>query len=234
MDVNASSLMILPQDWSYDFESGTFEPEWSVSGAPNWAIVADTRLGGQQLAKASTISNNQESRMTLDVSQLPASSGTFQYSVSSESNYDYLLFCIDNTGCSRFSGYSQQWSGTVNNAQHTFSIPANAQTLTWKYVKDGSLSSGSDTAWVDDILITPTTGSGSGEGNWTSPAFGPSDLGRGEEKAYGYMHMDASIEPASVFEWQLLDAQTMLPVPGFEHMTSTQVDFGIIDARFSH
>ena len=229
MDVNASSLMILPQDWSYDFESGTFEPEWSVSGAPNWAIVADTRLGGQQLAKASTISNNQESRMTLDVSQLPASSGTFQYSVSSESNYDYLLFCIDNTGCSRFSGYSQQWSGTVNNAQHTFSIPANAQTLTWKYVKDGSLSSGSDTAWVDDIVITPTTGSGSGEGNWTSPAFGPSDLGRGEEKAYGYMHMDASIEPASVFEWQLLDAQTMLPVPGFEHMTSTQVDFGIID-----
>ena len=146
MDVNASSLKILPQDWKYDFESGAFEPEWSLAGTSNWAVLADGRLGGLQLAKAGTISHNQESRMTLDVSQLPASSGTFQYSVSSESSFDYLLFCIDNTGCSRFSGYSQRWSGTVNNAQQAFSIPANAQTLTWKYLKDGSVNSGSDTA----------------------------------------------------------------------------------------
>ena len=230
MDVNKSSLQILPQDWSYDFESGSFGPEWSQSGTSNWAVRADTRLGGAQLAKAGTISHNQESGMTLDVSQLPASTGTFRYSVSSEGSFDYLLFCIDNTGCTRYSGYSYRWSGTVNNGLQTFSIPATAQTLTWKYTKDGSVNSGSDTAWVDDIIITPSGGSGNGEGNWTSDVFGPSLLGRGEDLAHGLLHMDARVYPGSLFEWQVLDATTASPVPGFERLTSTWADLGMIDA----
>ena len=229
MDVNKSSLQILPQDWRYDFESGAWAPEWTRSGTSNWAIVADTRLQGAQLAKAGTISHNQESRMTLDVSQLPASTGTFRYSVSSESSFDYLLFCIDNTGCSRYSGYSYRWSGTVNNGLQTFSFPATAQSLTWKYVKDGSVNSGSDTAWVDDIVITPQGGSGNGEGNWTSDVFGPSLLGRGEGLMHGLLHMDAYVYPGSVFEWQILDASTNAPVPGFERLTSTWADLGMID-----
>ncbi|MEC7065015.1 MAG: hypothetical protein VXX05_02735, partial [Candidatus Thermoplasmatota archaeon] len=230
MDVNKSSLQILPQDWSYDFELGSFGPEWSQSGTSNWAVRADTRLGGAQLAKAGTISHNQESGMTLDVSQLPASTGTFRYSVSSEGSFDYLLFCIDNTGCTRYSGYSYRWSGTVNNGLQTFSIPASAQTLTWKYTKDGSVNSGSDTAWVDDIIITPSGGSGNGEGNWTSDVFGPSLLGRGEDLAHGLLHMDAMVYPGSLFEWQVLDATTASPVPGFERLTSTWADLGMIDA----
>ena len=229
MDVNKSSLLILPQDWQYNFESGTFAPEWSLSGTQSWSIQADARLGGARLAKAGTISHNQESAMTLDVSQLPASTGSFRYSVSSESSFDYLLFCIDNTFCSRYSGYSNQWSGTVNNAQHNFNIPANAQTLTWKYTKDGSVNSGSDTAWVDDIVITPNGGSGSGEGNWTSEVFGPSLLGRGENLLHGLLHMDALIYPGSEFEWQILDATTNVPVSGFERITTPWMDLGMID-----
>ena len=231
VDVNKSSLQILPQDWSYDFESNTWAPEWTRSGTSNWAIQADTRLQGSRLAKAGTISHNQESSMTLDVSQLPAASGTFRYSVSSEGSFDYLIFCIDNTACSRYSGYTQRWSGTVNNGLQTFSIPATAQTLTWKYTKDGSVNSGSDTAWVDDIIITPQGGSGSGEGNWTSEVFGPTLLGRGENLMHGLLHMDAYVLPGSVFEWQILDATTNTPVPGFERLTSTWADLGMIDSH---
>ena len=229
MDVNKSSLQILPQDWRYDFETGTWAPEWTRSGSSNWAIQADTRLQGAQLAKAGTITHNQESSMTLDVSQLPASTGTFRYSVSSEGSFDYLIFCIDNPNCSRYSGYTQRWSGTVNNGLQQFTIPATAQTLTWKYTKDGSVNSGSDTAWVDDIVITPSGGSGSGEGNWTSDVFGPSLLNRGENLMHGLLHMDAMVYPGSVFEWQVLDATTNVPVPGFERLTSTWADLGMID-----
>ena len=138
MDVNKTSLQILPQDWKYDFELNTWPPEWSRSGTSNWAIQVDSRLQGSQLAKAGTISHNQESSMTLDVSQIPAATGSFRYSVSSEGSFDYLLFCIDNTACTRYSGSTYRWSGTVNNAVQAFTRPASAQTRTWKSRKDGS------------------------------------------------------------------------------------------------
>ena len=230
MDVNKTSLQILPQDWHYTFETGSFEPEWSTSGSAQWSIASGSTFQGTKWAKAGTISHNQESRLVLDVSQLPAASGSFKYRVSSESSFDYLLFCIDNTGCSRFSGYTQRWSGSPSGTQ-TFTIPATAQTLTWKYTKDGSVNSGSDTAWIDDILITPTGGSGNGEGNWTSDIFGPSLLGRGEEVAHGLLHMDLYEYPGSVFEYQILDAQTSSVVPGFERLTLPYVDLGMIDAK---
>lgn len=234
MDVNKSSLQILPQAWMYDFESGSFAPEWSQTGASNWAIEtppAGTALQGANHARSGNINHNQESTMTLDVSQIPAATGTFRYSVSSEASFDYLLFCIDNTGCSRFNGYTYRWSGTQTNNLQTFTIPATAQTLTWKYVKDGSVDSGSDTAWVDDIVISPTGGAGNGEGNWTSEPFGPSLLGRGENMMHGLLHMDAMVYPGSVFEWQILDASSNVPVPGFERLTSTWVDLGMINSH---
>jgi hypothetical protein len=228
MDVNASELKLLPQDWIYDFESGTFAQEWTLSGSSNWAIQSGSNLQGARWAKAGSISHNQQSIMTLDVSQLPASSGTFQYRVSSESSFDYLVFCIDNTGCSRTIGYANRWSGSTSGTQ-SFSFPASAQTLTWKYHKDGSVNSGSDTAWVDNIQITPTAGSGNGEGNWTSEIFGPSLLGRGESTKHGLLHMDLMDLPGSVFEYQVLNAQTSTPVPGFERLTLPYVDLGMID-----
>ena len=235
MDVNKSSLQILPQDWRYDFESNTWGPEWTRSGTSNWAIApsstAKPAIQGAYHAKAGTISHNQESSMTLDVSQIPAATGSFRYSVSSEGSFDYLLFCIDNTACTRYSGSTYRWSGTVSNALQAFTIPATAQTLTWKYTKDGSVNSGSDTAWVDDIVITPSGGSGNGEGNWTSEVFGPSLLGRGENMMHGLLHMDALVYPGSVFEWQILDATTNVPVPGFQRLTSTWADLGMIDAH---
>jgi len=84
MDVNKSALQILPQDWQYDFESGSFEPEWSLGGTSNWRIQSGVVIQGLNTAQGGTITHNQESSMTLDVSQLPASSGSFKYRVSSE------------------------------------------------------------------------------------------------------------------------------------------------------
>ena len=95
---------------------------------------------------------------------------------------------------------------------------------------DGSVTY---TGWnVDDVSVMPTnSGISSGEGNWTSPAFGPSQFGQGESKAFGLLHMDASIPGDAVFEWRLLDAVTNQPVPGFEHMTDVTVDLGMVDWR---
>ena len=48
---------------------------------------------------------------------------------------------------------------------------------------------------------------------------------------HGLLHMDALVYPGSEFEWQILDATTNAPVPGFERLTSTWVDLGMIDAQ---
>ena len=87
------------------------------------------------------------------------------------------------------------------------------------------------TGWnIDDVTVLPTnSGISSGEGNWTSPAFGPSQFGQGESKAFGLLHMDATIPTGSLFEWRLLDALTNQPVLGFEHMTDVTVDLGMVD-----
>ena len=230
VDVNSSSLSLLPQEWSWDFESGTFGPEWTLGGVSNWQIQNSKVLSGSQTAKAGTISSSQETSISLDISNIPAGSGEFLYEVSSESGFDYLVFCIDNTGCTRSSGYDQRWSG-VTSGTHSFTIAANVQTLTWKYSKDGSVNSGSDTAWIDDITITPTGGAGNGVGSWTSPAFGPSLSGQGEPRSYGFMYMDAYIPADSDFEWSLLDASNNQIIPGFSELTVTEMDFGILDWR---
>jgi hypothetical protein len=228
VNVNTSSLSLLPQEWSWDFESGSFGPEWSLGGVSNWLIQTTNVLSGSQTAKAGTISSNQETTLTLDVSTIPAGSGEFLYQVSSESGFDYLVFCIDNPTCTRSSGFDQRWAG-VTSGTHTFTMGANVQTLTWKYAKDGSVNSGSDTAWIDDITITPTGGAGNGIGTWVSPAFGPSLTGQGEPRSYGFMYMDAFVPVDSKFEWNLLDASNNQILPGFSGLTVTEMDLGIID-----
>ncbi|MCH1481305.1 MAG: hypothetical protein L7T81_03600, partial [Candidatus Poseidoniaceae archaeon] len=228
VNVNTSSLSLLPQEWAWDFESGSFGPEWSLGGVSNWLIQTTNVLSGSQTAKAGTITSNQETTLTLDVSTIPAGSGEFLYQVSSESGFDYLVFCIDNPTCTRSSGFDQRWAG-VTSGTHTFTMGANVQTLTWKYAKDGSVNSGSDTAWIDDIVITPTGGAGNGVGTWVSPAFGPSLTGQGEPRSYGFMYMDAFVPVDSIFEWNLLDASNNQILPGFSGLTVTEMDFGIID-----
>ena len=69
---------------------------------------------------------------------------SFWWKVSSEGNYDYLEFYIGTARQDRISG-SVDWQ------QKSFSVPVGSQTLKWRFMKDGSVSSGSDCGWVDKV-----------------------------------------------------------------------------------
>ncbi|MDD5040615.1 MAG: hypothetical protein PHY34_05735, partial [Patescibacteria group bacterium] len=76
---------------------------------------------------------------------------SFKWKVSSELN-DYFRFFVDGvevTGVPGISGETD-WA-TVNVA-----LAAGSHTLEWKYVKDGSISGGEDTAWIDEVEIKPS------------------------------------------------------------------------------
>ena len=72
---------------------------------------------------------------------------TFDWSVSSENNYDWLIITIDGTQILKKSGSN---SGSYT---HTFST-AGTHTLVVKYTKDGSASSGSDQGSIYNIILS--------------------------------------------------------------------------------
>ena len=48
-----------------------------------------------------------------------------------------------------------QWSGTTGWTMVSYPLTAGSHTIEWRYVKDASVSSGSDAVWVDDVSVGP-------------------------------------------------------------------------------
>jgi len=90
---------------------------------------------------------------------------SFYWRVSSEEDYDYLEFYLDDELQDRISGISTSWQLKSYNVEgegkHTF---------TWRYVKDGSDEDGNDRGYVDYLQWTGDAEPESSE--WVlSPAF---------------------------------------------------------------
>ena len=132
-----------------DFESGSFSNDWSFSQANSWTIV-DGGVKGTKCAKSMNEGlHGTDYSATLTVNVLAAGELTFQYYVSSESNYDKLFFYMDN----------QQmgvWSGNVAWSEFVQPVTVGQHTFKWEYHKDSSVNSGDDCAKIDDIMFPPT------------------------------------------------------------------------------
>ncbi|GAB4321095.1 MAG: hypothetical protein Kow00127_13480 [Bacteroidales bacterium] len=135
-----------------DFETGNFNMfEWEMLGDAEWEITDQDPYEGVYSAKSGDINDNQVTsiQLTADVSTDDVIS--FWYKVSSESNYDYLKFFIDDN-------MMDEWSGEVSWTQASYDVSAGTHTFRWEYVKDYSVSSGGDCAWIDYILFPPLGG----------------------------------------------------------------------------
>jgi hypothetical protein len=129
-----------------DFETGNFlRFPWEAGGTAGWTVVAAPHAGVYS-AKSGTISHNQTSELNLTVSVQSAGTLSFWYKVSSEASYDYLRFKVDGTELAA-------WAGTVDWTQYSTTVSAGTHTFSWVHTKDGSVNSGSDCAWVDDIIF---------------------------------------------------------------------------------
>lgn len=248
MDVNGSSLSILPQGWEWDFE--TSNHGWTL-GSPAWLWGFDSTLGqagGTSSGSKAlyTYDGNYPDNMgatiwaTSPVMDCSSCSGAWELDFMKRlgvesSSWDHAYVSVKGTNGNWANVYSN--SGSVSDGSmtpQTISITnyvAGNGNFQVRFGIGTTDSSVTYTGWnIDDVSVLPTSsGVSSGEGNWTSAAFGPSLFGQGENKAFGYLHMDAVIPTGSVFEWRLLDAITNQPVVGFEHMTHTSIDLGMVD-----
>lgn len=130
--------------WTDDFETGAFDPAYETGGDAAWFVTTGAPHSGLRSARAGDINDQQSSWLTRSVGAGPLS---FWYRVSSEADYDWFRFYIDGE-------LAFQRSGTVAWTQYATTLPDGVHELRWEYDKDISLSSGSDTVWIDGITST--------------------------------------------------------------------------------
>jgi hypothetical protein len=133
-----------------DFETGDFSKfPWEMGGNTAWTITSVYPYEGSYSAKSGNISDGQSSELYIDIEVMIADSVSFVYKVSSQLNKDKLKFYVGNSLKGEWSGVGGSWN------EVSFYVPTGVHTLKWVYEKDASGMSGSDCAWLDNIIFPP-------------------------------------------------------------------------------
>ena len=132
------------------FESGAFNPQyWSNDPEHPWTIEHAGAYDGEYCAMSdTTITHNESSWITFTYTSSVLGTFSFLSKVSSEANYDFLIFYIDGVEKEKFSG-AQTWFS------HFYNVGPGRHEYKWSYSKDYSVDSGDDCAWIDYISLPP-------------------------------------------------------------------------------
>ena len=130
------------------FETGDFSAfDWhSTSPIYAWEVVGENPYEGNYCARSSAIQDGESTMLYIDLNIASEGEVSFYYKVSSESGYDKLHFRIDDVD-------KGNWSGEVGWSQASFPLTPGTHRLQWVYSKDVYVSSGSDCAWIDNVVF---------------------------------------------------------------------------------
>jgi hypothetical protein len=133
------------------FESSSFKifPWINISSIP-WVITAGSSYEGNLSARSGAISNDGSTSLIIRTIYSKDDSLSFYYRVSSEQNYDFLSFKLNDVEIFKKSG-EIPWTKTA------VAVKAGLNKMEWIYRKDNSLSDGSDCAWIDMIDFTQSS-----------------------------------------------------------------------------
>ncbi|WP_309380447.1 hypothetical protein [Cerasicoccus frondis] len=129
-------------------ETGLGPPENDPDHSADWFVTTDTSRtgGGVYSFQSGDVDDDEYTSMSLEIPE--DGDLSFYWKVSSEHGYDFLEvfqnFEIDPV--TDISG-DQDWAEVV------IAVSA-GDIITWVYYKDGSVSEGGDTAWVDGITLS--------------------------------------------------------------------------------
>jgi|GEM_PF-3716169 len=131
-----------------------------------WQRQTATSFDGSDAARSAAIPHGQST----SIQTLITGPGTisFRWRISSQLNHDYLQLVVNGSLQGSISGETA-WE------QKIFSVPAGRYLFTWYYSKDQSGVAGSDAAWLDTVVWTPTPGAAAWN-QWRSAAFTAAQL----------------------------------------------------------
>ncbi len=115
---------------------------YAVPGS--WLAETNITHDATDAIESAPLGNNQQA--ALDAVLPGPGMLTFWWKVSSEPGYDFMQFLVD-------GAVQASISGEVDWQQGTF-VFTNSHTVSWRYVKDGSLSGGQDRGWLDQVSFT--------------------------------------------------------------------------------
>ncbi len=143
------SIVLEKSGETEDWETGDMSSfEWETGGTIDWFVTDQEQYEGTYSAMSGDINDNQDSYISLTQEVYANDVISFWYKVSSESNWDYFHFYIDNVE-------QDSWSGEIPWTFVEYSVSVGTHTFKWEYTKDGSVSNGSDAAWIDLITFPP-------------------------------------------------------------------------------
>jgi hypothetical protein len=136
------TIGMLTEDW----ESGGFTTfPWIFGGVADW-IIDTIAFKGKYSARSGVITNNSTSRLEVTLSVGKDDSISFYTKVSSEQDYDWLHFFIDDVPLG-------QWSGEQDWQRAAYPVSPGIHTFKWWYVTDISFLNGSNAGWIDNIVF---------------------------------------------------------------------------------
>ncbi|NTV21962.1 MAG: DUF5011 domain-containing protein [Candidatus Yonathbacteria bacterium] len=145
------------------FEGVTFPPtSWTTGGDANWTRTTAEAQESAASANSGTITNSQIAWIDRDYTFTTTGEVKFYWKVSSETAYDYLLFCADNDLSCTDSSYTQRISGEVDWVEVTYVVSTpGVHSFRWVYSKDSGdpgVFPWSDEGWIDNVRFIESTG----------------------------------------------------------------------------
>ncbi|HWH67822.1 MAG TPA: M6 family metalloprotease domain-containing protein, partial [Candidatus Sulfotelmatobacter sp.] len=121
---------------------------WTTDSSTPWYGQTNLSHDGTAAGRSYKIGHGQQTTFSTFVTG--PGKLTFWWKVSSQTNADILTFLA----ASGSQPLTAKISGEVDWQQQTWFLPAGPQTLTWTYAKNGSVSTGADAGYVDQVSFT--------------------------------------------------------------------------------
>ena len=141
-------IFTLPLGCIYeDFETGDSRRfHWLNDPQFPWTITEADVYEGRYSLRSAPVGHRQSSSLAIRIEVCKEGPLSFNVMVSSEKNYDFVRFYVDEKE-------SGSWSGETGWIHVTRPLTAGCHTLRWTYSKDGNMTGGSDMAVIDLVIF---------------------------------------------------------------------------------
>ena len=143
----AASIACSTVLFSDDFEAVAFNAAWTVGGDVPFELNTAFSNGGLQSARSGT---------TLGTSQISTIEGSFDFAVAGAVSFSAKVSseaCCDELWLSIDGNDEFELAGEIDWMTYEIPVPAGTHTLQFRYDKDGSVNTGMDAAWIDDVMM---------------------------------------------------------------------------------